>query len=108
MRWRKKIEQRRSMRTKRPAVVKRKKEEAWKVAFRALFMEATYVERDGAEHNSCDRVGNSLLRNGAVFKNTALMSKLTHRAISFIMAHAWTEFKAEIFAVSGVQLRHAS
>jgi len=28
MRWRKKIEQRRSMRTKRPAVVKREKEEA--------------------------------------------------------------------------------
>jgi len=43
MRWRKKIEQRRSKRTKRPTVVKRKKEEAWKVAFRVLFMEATYV-----------------------------------------------------------------
>ena len=38
------------------------------------------------------------------------MSKLTHThtVISFIMVHAWTEFKEEIFAVSGVELRHAS
>jgi len=43
MRWRKKIEQRRRMLTKRPAVVNRRKEEARKVAFRVLFMEATYV-----------------------------------------------------------------
>ena len=36
------------------------------------------------------------------------MSKLKHGAISFIVAHAWTELKEEIFAVSGVELRHAS
>lgn len=74
MRWRKKIELRRSMRTKRPAVVKKKKrDEAWEVAFRALFMEATCVERNGAASTTAVTVSATVYRETGLFSKTHLL-----------------------------------
>jgi hypothetical protein len=74
MRWRKKIEQRRSMRTKRPSSgEEEKKEEAWKVAFRALFIEATYVERDGVASTTAVTVSATVYRETGLFSKTRLL-----------------------------------